>query len=132
MKNYLKIPISPKTLFLIDGVGALLSAFMLGVVLVKFENIFGIPHRTLYFLAILPCIFALYDIVGYITRKEYTDILLKGIAYINFLYCILSLGLAIYHFHKITWLGWAYLLIEISIVLVLSSIEFKTGVNLHK
>jgi hypothetical protein len=50
---------NPKKLFLIDGLGALLSAILLGVVLVQLEYLFGIPKSTLYFLASLPCLFTI-------------------------------------------------------------------------
>ena len=36
-----KAELNPKKLFLIDAYGAILSAFLFGVVLVKFEEIFG-------------------------------------------------------------------------------------------
>ena len=52
----------PKKLFLIDGLGAILSAFLLGYVLVKLERVFGIPSKTLYFLATLPMFFVIYDL----------------------------------------------------------------------
>lgn len=63
-----KIELEPKQLFLIDGLGAILSAILLGLVLVRFERIFGIPSSTLYFLAIIPIFFAIYDFLSY--RKD--------------------------------------------------------------
>ena len=56
-----RIPGWPKVLFLVDGLGALLSAFLLGFVLVRLERVFGIPPDALYLLATVPCLFALYD-----------------------------------------------------------------------
>lgn len=44
---------NPKKLFQIDGLGAILSAILLGIILVRFERFFGIPVSTLYFLASL-------------------------------------------------------------------------------
>jgi len=52
-------------LFLLDAIGALVSALLLGVVLVKYQEIFGIPIPTLYVLAIIPCFFALIDLYSY-------------------------------------------------------------------
>lgn len=62
--------LNTKTLFAIDGLGALLSVFLLGVVLVQFESLFGMPKETLYFLAFLPCLFAVYDLVCYLNVKR--------------------------------------------------------------
>jgi len=116
---------NPRKLFLIDGAGALLSAFLFGVVLVALEAFFGIPRATLYFLALLPCFFAIYDIYCY--RKEDEDIrpFLRGIAILNISYCVLSIGLALYHYQSITYFGWAYILVEVIIVLALARLELR-------
>ena len=71
-KTINKFTSTPKQLFILDGLGALLSAFLLGVVLVKLESVFGIPKNTLYFLAFLPCLFAIYDFYCYFQAKENT------------------------------------------------------------
>ena len=117
----------PRKLFLIDGFGALLSAFLLGVVLVKFEHLFGIPKATLYFLASLPCFFAIYDLYVYFRKGKNTARFLRVIAVINLLYCVLSLGLAFYHIESVKLLGWLYILTEIAIVSVLACIELKVA-----
>jgi len=131
IKNIInKINSEPKKLFLIDGFGALLSAFLLGVVLVKWENIFGIPPSTLYFLAFLPCLFALYDFYCYQKDSKNLGAFLKGIATMNLMYCCLSIGLAFYHYDKITLFGWAYILNEIMIIITIVYIEFKVAKQL--
>ncbi|MCF2875710.1 MULTISPECIES: hypothetical protein [unclassified Tenacibaculum] len=118
---------NPKKLFLIDGFGAILSAFMLGVILVRFEALFGIPSSALYILAIIPLFFTLYDIYSFKQKHSKTNVLLKGIAILNLLYCCISLGFAFYHFNSITYIGWSYILIEITIILLLAFIEFSVG-----
>lgn len=104
---------NPKRLFIIDGIGAILSAILLGVVLVKLEYLFGIPKPTLYFLASLPFIFAVYDFYCYHNIYSTLELSLKGIAFINLIYCCISIGLAIYHRKSITNIGWIYILIEV-------------------
>lgn len=123
---------NPKKLFLIDGFGAILSAFLLGVVLVKFEEIFGIPSSILYPLATIPIFYAAYDFYCYRKRHQKTGLLLKGIAFLNLIYCCISLGMVFYHFGTITNLGRIYILIEIIIVLFLAIIEFRTGRKIIK
>lgn len=122
-----KIQQNPKKLFLIDGFGAILSTFMLGVILVRFEVLFGIPSSALYSLATIPLFFIVYDIYSFKQEHSKTGVLLKGIAILNLLYCCISFGFAFYHFHLITYIGWLYILIEIIIILLLAFIEFKTG-----
>lgn len=117
-----------KKLFLVDGLGALLSAIMLGVALVKLEHIFGIPRQALYILAAIPCLFLVYDIYGYkIQSSSKARKLLEGIAYMNIAYCILSIGLAFYHIGTITTLGWTYIVIEILIILGLVIVELRVA-----
>jgi len=103
-----KAELNPKKLFLIDAFGGILSAFLLGVVLVKFEEIFGIPTSVLYFLATIPILFVIYDVFCYQKHLK-IGLLLKGVAVLNILYCCISIGLISYHFSTITILGWTYI-----------------------
>lgn len=121
---------NPRKLFLYDGLGALLSAFLLGVVLVQFEWFFGIPKTSLYFLAFLPCLFAVYDFVHYRKMDNNISAPLKGIAIVNLLYCCLSLAIAFYHFDVITIYGWIYIVNEILIVVAIANIELKVAKRL--
>ena len=121
---------NPRKLFLIDGSGAILSAFLLGVVLVELERIFGIPRKALYFLALLPCLFAIYDFYCYQRKSRDVGAFLKGIAFMNITYCLLSTGLAIFHYQKVTYFGWIYIVLEIIIVTTLAIIELKTATKL--
>ena len=114
-----------KKIFLIDGIGALVSAFLLGVVLVRFEAYFGIPKSTLYILAGIPCIFALFDFYSLLKVKENLAKHLKWIATANLLYCCLSIGFAFYHSSEIKNLGWAYIIGEVAIVVSLALFELK-------
>ena len=118
---------NPRVLFVVDAVGATLSAVMLGVVLVRLEGVFGIPRPTLYLLAAFPCIFALYDLSVYAWVRRNLERPLERIAYLNVGYCVLSLGLALYHRDVITLWGWAYILAEVSLVVALAMIELGTA-----
>ncbi|REH43934.1 hypothetical protein C7448_11241 [Tenacibaculum gallaicum] len=133
IKQLLKsLTLTPKKLFLIDGLGAVISTFLLGVVLVNFESIIGIPPSTLYLLAVLPIFFTIYDFYSY--QKTYNELkpFLKGIAILNLLYCCLSIGVAFYHFKTITSIGWGYILVEVSIIIILSIVELTIAKRLTK
>lgn len=114
-------------LFLIDGFGALLSAFLLGVILVRFESTFGMPRQTLYFLAFIPCLFVVYDFIICKIIGENWRPFLKAIAVANLVYCCMSMGLLVHHYSKLTYLGLAYFLIEIIVVLMVAMIELKVA-----
>lgn len=118
---------NPKALLLADGWGALLSSFMLSVVLVRFNSSFGVPAGTLYFLAFFPIVFAFYDFGCFIWLKRNHHRFIKAIAIANLLYCFLSIGLALFHYTEITYLGWGYFLLECAIVAVLVNVELKTA-----
>jgi hypothetical protein len=120
---------NPKAFFRIDGIGAIISAVLLGLVLVEFEVLLGIPKNTLYFLALLPCLFALYDFYCYVRIDKKTKLFLKGIALMNVLYCFLSIGLAFYHRNSVTHWGWVYIIVESIIVVSLAIVEFKIAKN---
>jgi len=118
---------TPRQLLLMDGLGALLSAFLLGVVLVKWEHLIGMPRPTLYFLAFLPCLFAVYDFYCYFKINKGLATWLKYIAYANLTYCLISLILATQHHEQLTKLGWFYFIFEIIIVVGLAIFELKTA-----
>ncbi len=122
---------NPEKLFLIDAFGALLSAFLLGIVLVKFEQFFGIPIPILYFLALLPCFFAVYDFSCFVANSKNVGVLLKCIAFMNTAYCFVSLTLLLYHYERMKILGWSYILIEVIIVLILANIEYKVATAIN-
>jgi hypothetical protein len=123
--------INPKKLFLIDSIGALLSAILLGLVLARFENIFGMPPKTLYALSFIACIFSIYSFLCFSGKIENWRPYLKIIAIANLLYCLLTIGLIIYFYQKLTVLGLIYFVLEIIIITILAMIELKTAANLN-
>ena len=120
----------PRRLFVIDGIGALVSVVMLGVVLVRYQHLVGIPTTTLYVLAALPILFALYDVYSY-RSSERAGHHLQTIATINILYCCLSVGLAWWHYDTVTSWGWAYIIVEVLVVLALAVQERRVGRSLQ-
>ncbi|MCO6487363.1 MAG: hypothetical protein J5I98_03045 [Phaeodactylibacter sp.] len=116
----------PRKLFLIDGLGALLSAFLLGVVLVWWEPVFGMPPKVLYPLAAIAGVFAVYSLSCCFFLTQNRRPFLRGIAVANLLYCCLTLGLVFYFYPQLTALGVAYFLVEITVVLILAGVELKS------
>ena len=117
---------NPKQLFLIDFLGAILSAFLLGVVLTYFESTFGMPRKVLYFLAALACLFAIYSFWNYVRFKENWRPYLRGIALVNLLYCCTTAALVIYFRQELTKWGLTYFLLEMVVIICLVVVEFKT------
>ncbi len=119
--------IDPKKLILLHGFGAVLSAFLLGVILTNFEPYFGMPLNALYILAFLPCLFAVYDFICYFRITKNWAPYLKAIAIANLLYCFISIGFLSQHYESLTYLGWTYFLLELLILVVLIYVEMKTA-----
>lgn len=117
--------LSPKQLFLLDGLGALLSTFLLGFVLVKLEYLFGMPQKELYFLASIPFFFAIYDFICYWKIQENWRPYLKAIAIANLLYCCVSVAFVFHSYHQLTSLGFGYFILELIIVIIIGGIELK-------
>ena len=118
---------NPKLLFFVDGIGAWFSAFLLSMVLAKFESTFGMPLNVLIILALVPGFFAFYSFACYFFLKDNWSPFLKSIAIANLLYCLVTIGLVIYHYEKLTFLGVGYFAIEVLVVSVLIVLEFKAS-----
>jgi len=119
--------IKPKKLFLVDSLGGLVSALMLGLFLASFESIFGMPQKTLYFLSFIACIFAIYSFFCFLKLTEHWRLFMKIIALANLLYCCLTIGLIAYLYQKLTILGLIYFILEITIIITLAILELKTA-----
>ncbi|MEL6926875.1 MAG: hypothetical protein AAFO94_22740 [Bacteroidota bacterium] len=118
------LQLSIRQIFLIDSIGAMVSAFSLGVVLVYFQKYIGMPMRVLYLLAAIASCFAIYSMLCHLRLQKNQAAFLKGIATANFTYCLLSVGLVTYYFDQLSWLGILYFVAEKIIVLVLAWIEW--------
>lgn len=119
--------IQPQKLFLVDSLGALLSAILLGLILTRFEQTFGMPQNVLYILAVIPCIFAIYSFFCFLSKTANWRPLMKIIAIANLLYCCLTAGLMVYFYQQLTVLGLFYFVLELIIVSILAIIELKTA-----
>ena len=117
--------LSPQKLFLIDGLGALLTAILTGLVLTTFEQYFGIPKMVLYYLAAVAGLFAIYSLWNTISMQQNWPTLMTIIALANLTYCSATLALVIYHRQKVTYLGMAYIALETIVVVVLAMVELK-------
>ncbi|MCF6348539.1 MAG: hypothetical protein L3J20_09610 [Flavobacteriaceae bacterium] len=85
-----KIISNPKKLFLIDSLGAFITAFLLGVVLTRFEVVFGMPKTVLYYLSLIALIFSIYSICCHFLLEKNWKPYLKGIIIANLTYCLIT------------------------------------------
>lgn len=116
-----------RQLFLLDGLGAVLTAILLGVVLPALEPAFAMPRRILLVLALVAAGFAVYSLTCHFRAARPRPLL--GIAVANTAYCISTLGLVVSLRGALTWLDFAYFLGEILLVATLVVVEVRVALR---
>lgn len=117
--------LSIKKLFLIDAIGALVSAILLGVVLVALQHLVGLPKNMLYLLSAIPILFFTNSLRCYKFDPTAAALNLKLVAIFNLLYCCLTASLIVIYFNDLTTLGIIYFSGEIILVVALSIFELQ-------
>lgn len=116
-------------LFRLDGLGAVLTALLLSQVLARLESVFGMPADILFILAGVAAGFAVYSFSCSFWIKEKGKPYLLAIALANSIYCLVTFSLIIYLYPSLTWLGMAYFLGEIALVMTLVYVEFQFSIQ---
>ncbi|AEA45838.1 hypothetical protein [Fluviicola taffensis] len=120
-----KLHSNPKALFLIDGLGACLTALLIAGILIPFQSVFGMPHFILEVGLLLALTMAVYSLCCSFFAKNNWRFFLKIILVSNSLYCCLIAFFVFYFFEKITTLGMIYFLVEIGVIAGLVMLEMK-------
>ncbi|MFM9840390.1 MAG: hypothetical protein ACKVOQ_19140 [Cyclobacteriaceae bacterium] len=116
----------PKTIFLVDGLGAFATASILFLVQGQFQDYFGMPSEILSLLSIIAFTFTVYSILCFLFLKKNWGIFLKAIMTANLLYCYLTTSLLIHHRFMLTNMGLIYFIAEIVVIGGLVFIESQT------
>lgn len=118
---------NPTFVFLVDSLGALVTALFLLLIRQFFPVYFGIPENMLAGLIIMACLFSVFSFSCFLFVKKKQSFFLKTIATANFLYCVLTVVLVYYYFSPLTYRGIAYFCIEITIILALVYLEWNVA-----
>lgn len=116
---------NPRKMLLFDGIGAMLSATLLGVVLVQFNSSFNMPVKELHLLALIACVFAVYSFSCYFFAKQNHRFYLSIIAVANLFYCCLTVWLVFTYIEELTTLGHLYFIGEMLVIVTLAIVELK-------
>jgi len=122
-----KLSSNPRQLFLIDGLGALVTACLTGLVLARLEAVFGIPPKILYTLSFVALLYAVYSITCFCITPTHWRPFLKAIALANLIYILITMGIVFYHWSHVSVLGLFYFIGEFVVVGALIYVEFKTA-----
>lgn len=115
-----------KTVFLVDGLGAVLSATMLGLVLAPLHTYIGMPKETLHLLASAALVFAIYSLACYAFADKQGHRLLLPVIIANSSYSAYTCALVWQYQSQLSPLGMAYFVGELGVLFVLVYIEYKT------
>ena len=121
-----------KRLFLIDSLGAILTAFFLFVIMRQFNGYFGMPKTVLTYLSLIAICFCIYSTTCFLFLKGRWTPFIRLIGIANLLYCALTIGLLIKYYSLLTIIGITYFLIEIIIIYVLSYVELRVATEIKK
>ena len=117
--------LNTKTIFLLDGLGAMLSAILLFAILRSNHEYFGITSTILTYLSIIAFIFSCYSITCFFIVKNNWTRFLKIIILANSLYCCLTIGVVLYFYKNITPIGLLYFIAEVIVICSLIFIEMN-------
>lgn len=122
----------PQTLFLIDALGAFLSAFFLFLIVLQWSQYFGIPKQALACLVVIAICLCMYSAICFLVLNGAWRpfICIMGIA--NLLYCVLTIGLLVKYAPLLTKIGAIYFGIEIVIICGLVYIELYVAKEIRK
>lgn len=117
----------PKTLFLIDSIGAFTTAISLFLIGRLFLPYFGMPQQILNYLSAIAVLFSIYSGACYVLLKKSPKGYLRVIGSANLIYCATTTCLLLKYHSLLTNLGTAYFLTEAAIICGLSILELKVA-----
>jgi hypothetical protein len=118
---------NPQNIFLVDGLGAVLTASLLAFVLAPFENFFGMPSNIVYILAAVACVLIMYSFSCYFSKPKIPKPDIQLAAFANFLYCITTILLSIKYYNQLSIWGLLYFGGELIVLTVLIYIEIQAS-----
>lgn len=115
----------PKKIFLLDGIGALLTSLLLLLVVRNKTELFGVLPSVCVKLSVIAFVFCVYSLTCYFLAREKWRSLLKVIAFANIAYCVTTVLLLANLYERLTPVTYTYFSIELGIITGLSIAEFR-------
>ena len=115
-----------------DSLGAIISGFILLVIMRRQNEYFGMPETVLTCLSFIAICFCMYSAACFLFLKDRWTPFIRLIGVANLLYCALTIGLLIKYYSLLTVFGTIYFLIEILIICGLSYVELTVAKDLKK
>lgn len=116
--------LNPRKIFLIDAIGALISALLLFLVVGRLQPSFGISYDTIFSLAIIACNYFFFSLYCYLFLYKKPFRYLKMITLLNGLYSVFILVLFYHEFNTLAPLGKVYMIGDAAIVFAIATAEY--------
>ncbi|MBX3144307.1 MAG: hypothetical protein KF813_11155 [Trueperaceae bacterium] len=116
---------SGRQVFLLDGLGGVLTATLLGLVLPMFFEHIGLGPWTLRWLGFGGFCCALFSLSTYLRAPARLPAYLRVIIVANLAYCLVTVTLLALHRTELTSLGSAYFIVELAVILALVVLEIR-------
>ena len=117
----------PRSLFVVDAIGALSTSLLVLLVLRTFNAYIGMTKPTLTLLGGLAlCLLAYSTLCALLLRGSWIPfiyVIITG----NLTYCIITIGVILLNYETVTTLGLLYFALEIALVFFLVSLEYVTA-----
>lgn len=122
--------VNKRNIFVVDGIGALMTALSLGVALPFFKDVIGLPVSTFYLLSAIAIGFCIYSFSCYLWADTRKALFLKIIMSANLGYCLVTAIVMWQNWNSLKPLGVLYFVGEIFVVLTVVFVEFRVLQNL--
>jgi peptidoglycan/LPS O-acetylase OafA/YrhL len=121
--NYKSIQMKPK-IFLLDGLGALISIIFLGV-LYFYENFFGMPKEIVKIFIVIALCLMTFSLSVYLFNPKNWRSLLKVVITLNLSYCLYTLYHVFQNRKELTIYGLLYFMGEILVIILICWLEVR-------
>lgn len=115
---------NPKKLFLVDAIGAFISGMLLFTISKSNLNL-GLADSSLEFLILIAFCLFVYSLTCFLSVKKNIGLFIYTMAFANFLYCLLTIGILIQNSKRLTTIGITYFSIELIIIGLLIFCELR-------
>lgn len=119
------LKVKPNNIFLLDGIGAFVTASIIYFILNSNKEFIGIESNTLMPLSLVALVFCIYSITCFFLAKHYWQTFLKIIIVANTIYCLTTISVLFYSYKTVTTLGLFYFIGEIIVLSILIALEIK-------
>lgn len=116
-----------RKLFLVDGLGALLSFSCLSSIALFFPEWIGLPEKSFLILCIFAFLLSVYSLTMASLKREVSGYFFRILAIANSTYCLVSIYFLVSNWVQITPFGVTYLTLEKLVVGILVYFEIKKG-----